>query len=169
MQEQEKLIVKYIIFKCLDHGFRINTAKLSYLLMIAQGYMLAINNKNLVSFDITIPVVGRLEIKEIEKEFIYGIAGFTNKKDYEDSQNIDNNIQKIIDEVINNYGGFELESLESNIVINMLQKHYQSKNKETVIPKDSLKVGFIEYFNYMDNLKNRKPKDINVVDFSRKR
>ena len=51
----------------------------------------------------------------------------------------------------------------------MLQKHYQSKNKETVIPKDSLKVGFIEYFNYMDNLKNRNPKDINVVDFSRKR
>ena len=138
VEEKEKLVARYIIFKCLDKGFRINTAKLSFLLMISQGYMLASTGKELFSEDIIIPIVGRLELKNIEKEFIDGIAGFNDKSQYENAKEmISENAKEIIDDIICNYGYFELESLQSNIVLRHLKEKYKKPNKETIISKEA--------------------------------
>ncbi len=172
MKTKDILIIRYVIFQCLDQGYRINTAKLEYLLILAQGYMAASKSKKLLDDDIIVPIVGRLELPSVERDYIYGIAGFKDKEQYEDNVELDSDVKEVLNSVISRYADFNLENLIGNTVLENLQKTYHLENQNNIIPFEVLKNSFIQYsktYNF-DTYYLRSPEEMPVtIDLTRKR
>lgn len=157
MKEKELNVANYIIYNCLKKNCRINTAKLIYLMIYAQGYYLAHHDENLFDDNICAPKIGCLTILGVEEYFKDYIIGFKDKENFKPFMELDEREKEILDNIINNYGKYSLDALIQNDYLYNLLIHYKkSETDYNIIPNYALKTTFKKFLNIEEEEKPKK-------------
>ncbi len=133
-------IAKYIVKSCLDNNYFIDTLKLEYLMILADGYMLVKYQRKLFNEEIILINKG-FKIKSIDEEFKRYNIGFDKDINLTYHLPLLSNEEEIIYFVCKTYGEYTIDSLNKLSIFQRLIQDYNFE-KEFIIPNRE----FINYF-----------------------
>lgn len=134
----------YVVNKCLQKGYKINTIKLEQLLILMHGTMLSLYQKPFFAQN----VVARphaLIIDEVDKNFLAFAIEF--KERMTEYISLLQNEEKVMNYIIEKYGNADFFELNNKKELTVLRNLFSKEGEKVVVPNEAIEKVF-DYYNF---------------------